>query len=128
MTKYGLTRLISIFIFMANLGADGERKTEYQYPFQDPTLAVEERITNILSLMTLDEKIAALSTNPSVPRLGIQGSGHVEGLHGLALGGPGAWGRFQDAEGNQRNVPIPTTQLPQEVGLGETWDPELLQK
>ena len=36
--------------------------------------------------MTMEEKIGALSTNPSVPRLGIAGTGHVEGLHGLALG------------------------------------------
>ena len=32
------------------------------------------RVNNILSLMTLDEKIAALSTDPSVPRLGMAGS------------------------------------------------------
>ena len=91
----------------------------YRYPFQNPNLALEDRITNILSLMTLDEKIAALSTHPDVPRLGIKGSGHLEGLHGLALGGPGGWGGRQ---------PIPTTQFPQAVGLGETWDPELLKE
>ena len=45
---------------------------ESQYPFQNPNLPIEDRIKNILSLMTLDEKIAALGTNPSVPRLGIK--------------------------------------------------------
>ena len=94
---------------------------EYQYPFQDPKLPVEVRINNILSLMTLDEKIHALSTDPSVPRLGIQGSSHIEGLHGVALGGPGGW----EGKGLQ---PLPTTQFPQSVGLGETWDPELLRQ
>jgi beta-glucosidase len=64
---------------------------QYQYPFQNPNLPVEARINNILSLMTLDEKISALSTNPDVPRLGIQGSKHIEGLHGVAYGGPGGW-------------------------------------
>jgi beta-glucosidase len=93
----------------------------YQYPFQDPKLTVEKRINNILSLMTLDEKIHALSSDPSVPRLGIQGSSHIEGLHGAALGGPGGWG----GKGLQ---PLPTTQFPQAVGLGETWDPELLRQ
>jgi beta-glucosidase len=92
-----------------------------QYPFQDPNLPVEVRIDNILSLMTLEEKINALSTNPSVPRLGIQGSSHIEGLHGAAYGGPGHW----EGHGLQ---PLPTTQFPQSVGLGETWDPDLLQK
>ena len=37
-------------------------------------LPAEKRIDNILSLMTLDEKIACLSTNPSVPRLDIRGT------------------------------------------------------
>jgi len=94
---------------------------QYQYPFQNPSLPVETRINNILSLMTLDEKISALSTSPDVPRLGIRGSGHIEGLHGVAYGGPGGW------EGHGLK-PLPTTQFPQSVGLGETWDPDLLQK
>src|SRR5580700_214749 len=93
----------------------------YQYPFQDPNLPMETRINNILSLMTVEEKINALSTDPSVPRLGIVGSSHIEGLHGAALGGPGGWG----GRGLQ---PVPTTQFPQSAGLGETWDPELLRK
>lgn len=94
---------------------------QYQYPFQNPSLPIEARIDNILSLMTPEEKIGALSTSPDVPRLGIHGSGHIEGLHGVALGGPGGW------EGRGLK-PLPTTQFPQSVGLGETWDPDLLQK
>src|ERR1700685_2545687 len=95
---------------------------QYQYPFQNPSLPVEVRIDNIvLSLMTAEEKISALSTNPDVPRLGMHGSGHIEGLHGVAYGGPGGW------EGHGLK-PLPTTQFPQSVGLGETWDPDLLQK
>lgn len=94
---------------------------QYQYPFQDPNLPLEERVNNILSLMTVEEKIAALSTNPSVPRLSIQGSSHIEGLHGVALGGPGGWGG-KDLQ------PLPTTQFPQSVGLAETWDPDLLRQ
>ena len=62
------------------------------YPFQNPRPPVEQRINNILSLMTLQQKIACLGTNPSVPRLGIHASGQVEGLHGLAMGGPAGWG------------------------------------
>src|SRR5579885_836070 len=60
----------------------------YQYPFQDPSLPTEQRIDNLLSLMTIDEKIACLSTNTRVPRLGINGTGHAEGLHGLSFAGP----------------------------------------
>ena len=90
---------------------------QFQYPFQNPDLPAEERVGHIISLMTLEEKIACLGTNPSVPRLGIRGSSHSEGLHGLALGGPGGWGR---------PTPIPTTQFAQEIGMGETWDPDLV--
>ncbi len=88
-----------------------------KYPFQNPNLPLEERVNNILSLMNLEEKIACLGTNPSVKRLDIKGTGHSEGLHGLALGGPGGWGR---------PTPIPTTQFAQEIGMGETWDTELI--
>src|ERR1035438_9820605 len=93
----------------------------YQYPFRNPSLPVEARINNILALMTPEEKIGALSTSPDVPRLGIRGSSHIEGLHGVAYGGPGGW------EGRGLK-PNPTTQFPQAVGLGETWDPDLLQQ
>ena len=89
--------------------------------YQDLHATPEHRITDLLTRMTLEEKIHALSTDPSVPRLGIAGTNHVEGLHGLALGGPGHW------EG-QRQAVIPTTQFPQARGLGQTWDPALLEQ
>lgn len=91
------------------------------YPFQNSNLSTEKRIDNLLALMTLEEKVAVLSTNPSVPRLGVVGTGHVEGLHGLALGGPAEWG----GKGKQ---PVTTTTFPQAYGLGETWDANLIQK
>lgn len=69
--------------------------------------------------MTIDEKIECLDTNPSVPRLGIKASGHVEGIHGLTQGGPGKWGR---------PLTIPATTFQQGIGLGETWDAELLRQ
>ena len=80
----------------------------------DSELDPELRIDALLAAMTLDEKIDCLGTNPSVPRLGIKGTDHVEGLHGLSLGGPGHWGGDE---------PITTTTFPQSIGLGSTWDP-----
>ncbi|KAF2331216.1 glycoside hydrolase family 3 C-terminal domain-containing protein [Flavobacterium ginsenosidimutans] len=109
--------LYIFFLLSANLMLSQQK----QYPFQDPSLDTEKRIDNLLSLMTLDEKVQALSTNPSVKRLGLIGTGHVEGLHGLALGGPGEWG-------GKNKKPLTTTTFPQAYGLGETWDVELLQK
>jgi beta-glucosidase len=43
--------------------------------------------------MTLEEKIDCLATRASVPRLGVKGSPHIEGYHGVAQGGPSNWGR-----------------------------------
>lgn len=111
------------FILIALIYFAGEQNyaQEKGYPFQNSNLPAEDRITNLLSLMTLDEKVIALSTDPSVPRLGVHGTGHVEGLHGLALGGPGNWG-------GKGKEPVPTTTFPQAYGLGETWDTELVKK
>ncbi len=91
------------------------------YPFRDPKLSDDQRIADLLGRLTLDEKVELMSNHPKIPRLGIVFSGQVEGLHGLALGGPGGWG----PHGKQ---PLPTTTFPQEKGLGNTWDPELLKK
>ena len=118
MRKFALCFVVSSTL---TLSALWHAHAQQPYRFQDMRLPAEERITDLLAHMTIDEKIAALSTNPSVPRLGVVGTGHVEGLHGLALGGPGGW------EG--RNLPvIPTTQFPQSRGLGQTWDPALIEQ
>jgi len=91
------------------------------YPFRDPKLSDDQRIADLRSRLTLEEKILLMSDHPKIPRLGLVFSGQVEGLHGLALGGPGGWG----GKGRQ---PLPTTTFPQEKGLGATWDPGLLKK
>ena len=109
---------IWIFTFLA-LVFMGKLSAQVKYPFQDPNLPVEKRIDNVISLLTVDEKIFCLGTNPTVERLGLKGTGHVEGLHGLAMGLPGSWGR---------KTPIATTTFPQSIGMAETWDPELLKK
>ena len=89
-----------------------------KYPFQNPDLPTEQRIDNILSLMTIDEKIDILGTQTGVSRLGIGNIGSSEGIHGVVQRG-----------GGKRNLtPIPTTQFPQPPGMGETWDPEIVQK
>ena len=86
---------------------------EYQYPFQNPNLTLDQRADNIVSLMTLDEKLAALQ-NAAVPRLGVPAPGISEGIHQVVgRVGPGA-------------PPIATTSFSQVYGMGETWDPDLI--
>ena len=116
-----MKKYILYLLFLVTVTPILAQQNKQVYPFQNSKLPTEKRIDNLLSLMTLDEKVAVLSTNPSVPRLGIAGTGHVEGLHGLALGGPGEWG-------GKGKAPLTTTTFPQAYGLGETWDIDLIQK
>ena len=97
---------------------------QYQYAFQNPNLSIEERVTNIVFLLTPAEKVDVLGANyylggrngpgSSLARLGIRGYNQVEGLHGLARG--------------KSPTGIPTTTFIQSIGLGETWDPAIVQK
>lgn len=89
-----------------------------QNVFNDPAVNEEQRLEDLIARMTLDEKVDALGNNTQVPRLGIQASGSVEGLHGIVLGGP--------TYGDRANTP--TTGFPQAYGLGETWDTDLLHR
>lgn len=59
------------------------------YAFQDIALPDSVRVECLLKELTLDEKVALLSTDLGVPRLGIPHCWQVEGLHGLSLSGPG---------------------------------------
>ena len=89
-----------------------------QNVFNDPAINEEQRLDDLIARMTLDEKVDAVGNNTQVPRLGIQASGSVEGLHGIVLGGP--------TYGDRANTP--TTGFPQAYGLGETWDTDLLHR
>ena len=107
----------------------------YEYPFQNPNLSDDERIENLLSLMTLEEKIATFS-GLGVPRLGVANPGSSEAIHGLVRGGATdleSFIRLSQAEqavaraAQQRAYELPySTSFPQAYGLGETWDRDIL--
>ena len=99
------------------------------YKFQNTKLSDEKRVEALLEELTLDEKITLLGSDLAVPRLGILPCRHHEGLHGLALGGPAAWGgREKGEDGKIIPTDRPTTIFPQSYGLGATWDVDLLHK
>jgi beta-glucosidase len=80
-------------------------------PFRDPRLDLDKRIDDLLHRLTPDERLAMLHQySPAVPRLGLAafrtGS---EALHGVSWLGP-------------------ATVFPQAVGLGATWDEELVHR
>ncbi|MFD5631563.1 glycoside hydrolase family 3 C-terminal domain-containing protein [Streptomyces sp. NPDC127072] len=80
-------------------------------PFRDPQLPFAKRIDDLLARLTLDERIAFLHQfAPAVERLGVAAfrTGQ-EALHGVAWMGP-------------------ATVFPQAVGLGATWNDELVRR
>ena len=87
------------------------------YPFDDPSLTPEQRIDNLLSLMTTDEKIDCLGTLTGVPRLGVPNIGSSEGIHGVV-----------QREARFGRKPVTTTQFPQPPGMGASWDPALVRE
>ncbi|MGW0844088.1 glycoside hydrolase family 3 C-terminal domain-containing protein [Streptomyces sp. NPDC002787] len=80
-------------------------------PFRDPQLPLAKRIDDLLQRLTLDERIAFLHQfAPAVDRLGVAAfrTGQ-EALHGVAWMGP-------------------ATVFPQAVGLGATWNEDLVRR
>ncbi|MFE9179538.1 glycoside hydrolase family 3 C-terminal domain-containing protein [Streptomyces sp. NPDC007126] len=80
-------------------------------PFREPRLPFAKRVDDLMSRLTLDEKTAFLHQfAPAVERLGIAAfrTGQ-EALHGVAWMGP-------------------ATVFPQAVGLGATWNEDLVRR
>jgi len=84
----------------------------YKFPFFDPSLPVKERVRDLISRLTLNEKAGFIpSRNQPVERLDIKP---------WAIGAEGAHG-FVDREGNN-------TTFPQTIGLASGWDRDLLRR
>lgn len=81
---------------------------EYDYPFRNPSLPVEERVENLLSLLTPEEKVGLMmNKSVSVDRLGIPAyNWWSEACHGIRADG--------------------YTVYPQYIGLAATFNPDLV--
>ena len=88
-------------------------------------LSIEERVDNIISLLTPEEKIDVLGANYYLGRTSAPSLVDPPGDQRLQPGGRPAWAGARQA--GSPNA-IPTTTFIQSIGLGETWDPDLLQK
>jgi beta-glucosidase len=99
--------MVGVLFLFSSLTA----KSQHQYPFQNPALPFEQRVANLVSLLTLDEKISQMVNNaPAIPRLGIPAyNWWNETLHGVA------------------RSPYHVTSYPQAIGLAATWNPQSLQ-
>ena len=61
-----------VFLFLTICLSVSKTSAQYQYPFQNPKLSYEERVENLLSLLTPEEKVGLMmNKSASVDRLGI---------------------------------------------------------
>ncbi|CAM4192441.1 glycoside hydrolase family 3 C-terminal domain-containing protein [Paenibacillus alkaliterrae] len=82
-----------------------------RFPFENIELPLEERVTDLVSRFTLDEKIESMvQYQPEIDRLGVKPYKHgTEAAHGMAWLGE-------------------ATTFPQPIGLGCTWNPSLMKE
>lgn len=97
-------------LLFVSVGASAPAQAE-TLPFRDPDLPLQVRVDDLVGRLTLDEKISLMHQySPAIPRLGIPSfRTGTEALHGVAWLGE-------------------ATVFPQAIGLGTTWDPELIQR
>ena len=79
-------------------------------PYLDPNLSPQRRAADLVSRMTLEEKVLQMqSTAPAIPRLGVAAyNWWNEALHGVVQGR--------------------ATVFPQAIGLAATWDTDLMHR
>ncbi|WP_394841862.1 glycoside hydrolase family 3 C-terminal domain-containing protein [Pendulispora brunnea] len=91
-------------------------------PFRDPRVPMDARVEDLISRLTLDEKISLLHQyQPAIPRLGIAlFKTGTEALHGVA------WSN--DYANKGAVVYAKGTVFPQAIGLASTWDLDLMKQ
>jgi beta-glucosidase len=91
--------------------SDNSSRVLANVPFRDPSLPIAERVDDLVSRMTLEEKVEQMmQAAPAIPRLGIPAyNWWSEGLHGVANTGY-------------------ATVFPQAIGMAASFDPDLLHR
>ena len=77
------------FVFLFACLLAGPASAQYQYPFQNPSLSYKERVENLISLLTPEEKVGLMmNKSASVDRLGIPSyNWWSEACHGVRQDG-----------------------------------------
>ena len=80
-----------------------------KFPFNNPSLSTEQRVDDLISRMTIDEKISQLmDSSPAIERLGVpEYNWWNESLHGVARAGY-------------------ATVFPQSISIASSWDRQLI--
>lgn len=97
--------ILTILVVLCFAGCAGKEN----YPFQDTTLPIAQRVDDLVARLTLEEKVAQMgSETPGIERLGILPyDWQNECLHGV--------GKIADYK---------VTVFPQPIGMAATWDKE----
>jgi beta-glucosidase len=103
--------LVLCLMVVAGPATTQETKPDSRAPYFNPRLPLEQRVDDLVSRMTLEEKVSQMmNAAPAIPRLGIpQYDWWNEALHGVAFSGI-------------------ATVFPQAIGLGATFDPPLVNR
>src|SRR6266487_4778976 len=98
-----------LIIFIAFISSAHSQK-KYNYSFQDPSLSIEKRVSDLVSRLTLEEKVSQmLNATPAIERLGIPAyDWWNECLHGVA------------------RTSFKTTSYPQAIGMAATLDADAM--
>ena len=99
-------RLLPIFALLVVIST---AQTQSIPPYKNPNLPIETRVNDLVSRMTLEEKVSQMMNGaPAIERLGIPAyDWWNEALHGVARAGY-------------------ATVFPQAIGLAATWDTKLM--
>ena len=100
--KKTLQRILFFALFPIVAGCES---SPFDYPFQNPKHAIDDRVDDLVSRMTLAEKVAQMqNAAPAIPRLGVPAHDWWnECLHGVARSGL-------------------ATVFPQAIGMAAMWD------
>jgi beta-glucosidase len=106
MKKLKYTGLAALPLLLLLCFAWKPRHEEYTFKFQDPALSIEQRVNDLVSRLTLPEKVGQmLNAAPAVERLGIPAyNWWNESLHGVA------------------RTPYKVTVYPQAIAMAATFD------
>lgn len=102
-TRYHLNKLLLLLAIVFAINAFGQQR---DYPFRNTSLSFEQRVNDLVSRLTLEEKVAQmLNSTPAIPRLGIpRYNWWNEILHGVA------------------RTPYKVTVYPQAIAMAATFD------
>ncbi len=107
--RFNLYKSLLLFLFITIIISAYSKN--FKYPFQNPNLALEKRVQDLVSHLTLEEKVGQLMYNAEeIPRLGIpQYNWWSECLHGVARNGR-------------------ATVFPQAIGMAATFDVDMIHR